>query len=92
MFACVCAHRGQKKKDTMIVSCQLGAVNRTQVLCKNNKCSELLSHLSSPSSSIYNKVSPYPISWPSTCHRDQAGLKLVVVLLPLPPEHHSSWL
>lgn len=89
MFACVCAHRGQKKNDTVIVSCQLGAVNRTQVLCKY---SELLSHLSSPSSSIYNKVSPYSISWPSTCHRDQAGLKLVVVLLPLPPKHHSSWI
>lgn len=47
------ACRGQKRasdplelKLRMVVSHQVGAGNRTQVLCKSNKCSKLLIHLS----------------------------------------------
>lgn len=63
MFACVnvsapCVSsilRGQKRasdppalEPNMVVSCHAGAGNLTGVPCKSNKCSQSLSHLSSP--------------------------------------------
>jgi hypothetical protein len=54
MLACV--HGSQKRalnplklELQTVVSLYLGTRNGTQVLCKNSKCSQTLSHLSTPS-------------------------------------------
>lgn len=55
--------RGQKKMTDllklelpMVVRHCVGAWNQTRVLCKNNKCSKWLGHLSSPKSSDLNLI------------------------------------
>lgn len=45
-------------KQEAIMSCQVGAGKQTLILCKNGKCSFLLSQLSSPSFLLFTPSDP----------------------------------